>query len=320
MELLAYWKDGLAEYFLRREDGYLKLFINQGLQFSEEDEYRYHHSVFVLPALCLQKDYRDARALILGGGDGLGARDLIKLGIPPENIDLVDISDFMVFLSRSHPEMLRLNEGSMNKINVIVDDGYEYVRKTREKGETYDLVILDYPDPSWEVGNPVNKLFSAEHYRDVLDIVADDGVVALQATSVIVSPNVFRYLSLLADGLEGVNHISGRVNIGNFKDIGFMLMSRGDIAVRKEIPSWVFFNERSVQGFFFLHTDELPTLPAELLMKMGLHEIVYYDLFLRHEGRGVPDFVREGMERVDLSSRDYTILRNEILRFKQRQG
>ena len=318
--IVALWQDEFAEYFLARESGYLKLYINNGLQFNEEDEYRYHHSVFVLPALCVNKPYRDTRVLVLGGGDGLGARDLIKLGIPPENIDLVDISEFMIFLCSKHPEITKLNHNSLKQINVIIDDGYEYVKKAKKEGKVYDLIILDYPDPSWEADNPVNRLFSQEHYGEVLEIVAPDGIVALQATSVVVSPNVFRKLQLIAEDL-GVNHISARINIPSFKDIGVMIMSQNgsEIAVQKEIPPWVFFDEKSLQTLFFLHDDEKANMPDKMLKEMRIHEIVYYDLFVRTEGRGLPDFIQEDIAKAKVEGKDFSKLREALMKGR-RQG
>ena len=65
----------------------IRFFINGGLQFSTVDEYRYHE-VLTHPAQFLVGEAQ--QALILGGGDGLVARELLKYS-NMEHITLVDL-------------------------------------------------------------------------------------------------------------------------------------------------------------------------------------------------------------------------------------
>ena len=87
----------------------VRLYLNGHLQFSSVDEYRYHEAL-VHPAMCLAE--RRANILILGGGDGLAAREVLKHeGV--ERIDLVDIDPAVTGLFRDHPMLSRLNRGSL---------------------------------------------------------------------------------------------------------------------------------------------------------------------------------------------------------------
>lgn len=278
-ELISYWKDEFAEVILRKEKGFLRMYINNGLQFDERDEYRYHQTVFLLPALCLNPE-KENKVLVLGGGDGLGVRELLRLS-HIKQIDLVDISPYIITLAKTHPEILRINMGSLNddRVNVIIGDGYEYVKKTDKE---YDLIVLDYPDPSIDATDPVNKLFTKEHFQDVKNLLNEDGIMSMQATSVMFSPNVFRWLQIQIKGILDTV-VPLRVNIPSFGDIGVILASRGGIKIKHPIPDGTFFTEDSLNEFAILHEDEKPDIDDEVLMNEPIVDVVRYDLFIRPE-------------------------------------
>ena len=64
-----------------------RLYINGNLQFSSRDEVRYHEAL-VLPAM--QMVSHTSRILILGGGDGLAAREVLKYP-QVKHVTLVDL-------------------------------------------------------------------------------------------------------------------------------------------------------------------------------------------------------------------------------------
>jgi spermidine synthase len=94
--VLTAWKDDL------------RLFLNSHLQFSSKDEYRYHEAL-VHPGLSAQPEAR--RVLVLGGGDGLAVREILK---HPriEHVTLVDLDPEMTRLFSTHPELTKLNHGA----------------------------------------------------------------------------------------------------------------------------------------------------------------------------------------------------------------
>src|SRR5262249_37306161 len=77
--VLTRWKDDI------------RLFLNAHLQFSSRDEYRYHEAL-VHPGLSAVLGAR--RVLVLGGGDGLAVREILKYPAV-ERVTLVDIDPEM---------------------------------------------------------------------------------------------------------------------------------------------------------------------------------------------------------------------------------
>src|SRR4051812_26241387 len=95
--VLTAWKDDL------------RLFLNSHLQFSSRDEYRYHESL-VHPGLSALPGAR--RVLVLGGGDGLAVREILKYPTV-QSITLVDLDAEMTRLFATHPLLTRLNQGAL---------------------------------------------------------------------------------------------------------------------------------------------------------------------------------------------------------------
>jgi spermidine synthase len=163
------------------------LFINGNEQFSSIDEERYHEPL-VHPALNLAGGR--SSVLILGGGDGLGAREVLKYP-EVEKITLVDLDPAMTTLAREHPVLLKLNNGSLKdpRVKVINKDAYRFLEDT---GELYDVIIVDLPDPN---SIELARLYSLEFYQLCRHHLKKYGVLVTQATSPFHSPKAF--LSIL---------------------------------------------------------------------------------------------------------------------------
>ena len=120
----------------------LRLFLNSHLQFSSRDEYRYHEAL-VHPGLSALPWAR--RALVLGGGDGLAVRELLKYP-NLESITLVDLDPEMTRLFTEHPMLAPLNGGSFRnpRVHVINADAFPWLDQNRG---VWDFVVVDFPDP-----------------------------------------------------------------------------------------------------------------------------------------------------------------------------
>lgn len=152
-----------------------QLFLNGHLQFSSVDEYRYHEAL-VHPAFALAG--RGRRVAVLGGGDGLAVREILRHP-EVESVTLVDLDPDMTALARTHPLFTALNGASLAspKVRVVNEDAMVWIEKATD---LFDVVIVDFPDPnSYAVG----KLYSARFYALVKRRLDPDGVVAVQSTS-----------------------------------------------------------------------------------------------------------------------------------------
>ena len=285
MEGYAFWREreDVEVFFGFDQFGFREMRINGGLQWNERDEYRYHQVLFGLPVLC-QEEGKSLDVLVLGGGDGLGARELLVF---PEvkSVELVDISSMITTFCSENPFIVDLNLNSLNshRVKVINDDGLEYVKKALRNKKKYDIIILDYPDPSIKEEDPVNLLFTVEHYRDIKNLLKEDGIASVQSTSVWITPNVFRKIQLLLNE-AGFSFIAPlRVNIKSYGDVGIILCSDREIEVKKKIPEFYFFTKESLTQFLptFFHRDEAPDLSDEKIRETSLHELIYYDFRIR---------------------------------------
>jgi spermidine synthase len=153
-----------------------RLFLNGQLQFSSDDEYRYHE-VLVHPAVAaLGRDPR--RVLVLGGGDGLAVRELLRYP-SIERIDLVDLDPAVTDAFRTLPLARALNRDSLLDARVAIHnmDAYKFLE---EPGTAFDLAVVDFPDP----GNyAVGKLYTDSFYGLLRERIGVRGVVVVQATS-----------------------------------------------------------------------------------------------------------------------------------------
>jgi spermidine synthase len=153
----------------------LRLFLNAHLQFSSRDEYRYHESL-VHPGLASLPNAR--RALVLGGGDGLAVRELLRypnLG----SITLVDLDPEMTRLFTEHPALAPLNGHSLRnpRVKVINDDAFAWLDAN---GGVWDFVVVDFPDPT---NFSLGKLYTTAFYRLLKKHVSDTGLAVVQSTS-----------------------------------------------------------------------------------------------------------------------------------------
>lgn len=152
-----------------------RLFIDGHLQFSSVDEHRYHETL-VHPAAAACPGAR--RALILGGGDGMAARELLKYP-SIERIDLVDLDEEMIRLFRDHPFLASLCENALSdsRLHLHVNDAGKFLEQTTDM---WDLVYIDLPDPHTF---SLSRLYTTSFYRLLSRRLNWHGIVVTQATS-----------------------------------------------------------------------------------------------------------------------------------------
>lgn len=168
---------------LTRHRGHVKLYLNGNLQFNAADEYRYHEAL-VHPAMLAAGQPR--QVLVLGGGDGLAVREVLKYP-SVQHITLVDLDPQMTRLFRELPMLQALNDSSLlhSKLSVVNADAFQWLRRNTQ---AFDCIIIDFPDPS---NYSIGKLYSQVFYKLLQRSLAPDGVAVVQSTSPFVAPNSF---------------------------------------------------------------------------------------------------------------------------------
>ncbi|MEO8028871.1 MAG: polyamine aminopropyltransferase, partial [Bryobacteraceae bacterium] len=160
---VTHWKDDI------------RLFLSSHLQFSSRDEYRYHEAL-VHPGLSAVPTAR--RVLVLGGGDGLAVREILKYP-NVESITLVDLDREMTDLFKTHPLLSALNDHSFSnpRVKVINADAFPWLDSTKDR---WDFVVIDFPDPT---NFSLGKLYTTAFYRLLSKHIAPGGFAVVQSTS-----------------------------------------------------------------------------------------------------------------------------------------
>lgn len=157
-----------------------QLFINGNLQFASADEHRYHEPL-VHPAFSIAGPERVRSVLILGGGDGLALREVLKYrGV--ERVTLVDLDPLMTEIARDLPLLSALNEKAIfdPRVTVVNQDAFIWAGLPERASETWDVVIADFPDPS---SFSLGKLYSKFFYEKVARLMGPEAVFVIQSTS-----------------------------------------------------------------------------------------------------------------------------------------
>jgi len=233
----------------------IRLFLNGHIQFSSTDERRYHESL-VIPAM--EAAARRRNILILGGGDGLAAREVLSYR-HVEAITLVDLDPVMTQIARTRPELIHLNGGSLGdpRVKIVNMDAMAYLGT--EDG-VFDVILIDLPDPN---SPALAKLYSRSFYAMVHRRLARGGVMVTQATSPFFATDAFWCIhDTINEAVK--NDISGHlialpyhVQVPSFGEWGFVLAARHPIdpaALHISRPT-EFLNDAVLQALFAFGGD-----------------------------------------------------------------
>ncbi|MEI7034286.1 polyamine aminopropyltransferase [Streptomyces pratensis] len=149
----------------------LSLYLDGRLRASARDEHRFHEAL-VHPAM----DGPRARVLILGGGDGLAAREALRYP-DVRSVTVVELDPALTRLARTDPALSGLNGHAYRdpRLTAVAADPFAWLRADRGR---YDVVVSDLPAPGITAGA---KLYSAEFYGLVAEALAPGGRLAVHA-------------------------------------------------------------------------------------------------------------------------------------------
>jgi spermidine synthase len=248
--------------------GAFHLFLDGNLQFSSADEYRYHEAL-VHPVF--EQTPRHDKVLILGGGDGLAVREVLR---HPEvqSITLVDIDPVMTDLASHHPVFVALNQQAMThpRVRVVNDDAMAWLS---EGSDLFDIVIIDFPDPN---NYTLGKLYTTRFYRTLQKRLHPDGALVVQATSPLVARQSFWCVVQTMEA-SGFQTLPYHALVPSFGEWGYVLASYHPLRVPERAPLGLRYLDSSVVSSLFRFSPDMSRVPAEVNRLNNQVLVRYYD-------------------------------------------
>jgi len=238
----------------RSRSGNISCYINGHLQFNSVDEYIYHENL-VHPAFIVAPVHK--KVLILGGGDGLALREVLKYQ-DVESVTLCDIDPVMTTLAKENPYFQKLNDNSLADGRVavlenhaIIDAGRTTLQEENQHdlihydfenaaevhiinldaaafveqfSGLYDVIIIDFPDPN---NQDLSKLYSEIFYQNIRKKLSADGIFVQQATSPVHAKEVFLLVGRTINA-SGLTAIPYHDNVPSFGEWGWWIGGRAE--------------------------------------------------------------------------------------------
>ena len=246
-----------------------QLFLSGNLQFSSADEHRYHEAL-VHPALSLSPEAR--RVLVLGGGDGLGARELLKHPGVAE-IVLVDLDPAITRLSAELPLLRKQNKDALRspRVKVVNEDAYVWLGADHGR---FDAAIIDFPDPNTFA---LGKLYTTRFYRLLRRALAPGAPVAVQSTSPLMARSSFW---CVATTLEAAGFFTRgyHVAVPSFGEWGYILARDTPFEVPTRLaPVELAYLNESVLPTLFVFPGDMARVPTQVNRLDNQILVSYYD-------------------------------------------
>ncbi|MGB7068694.1 MAG: polyamine aminopropyltransferase [Pyrinomonadaceae bacterium] len=233
------------------------LFLNGNLQFNSFDEYRYHEAL-VHPGFAAY-DRKAKRILVLGGGDGLAVREVLKHD-SVESVTLVDLDPMMTGLSKNLSALAELNENAFDDPRVTIINADAFVWLDSVTTHPFDIAIVDFPDPN---NFALGKLYSTRFYNLLKSKLTPDASVVIQCTSPLVARRSFWSIIKTVEAV-GFSVVPFQATVPSFGVWGYALAKQKPFDAPEKPPAGVelkFLNDQSFASMFNFSTDT--SLPDE---------------------------------------------------------
>jgi len=193
--------------------------INNDIQSCEIDEAIYHEALVHL-AMIMHKNPKNV--LIMGGGEGATAREVLKHHKVLDRVVMVDIDEEFVKVCKEVIPSWSEGVWENEKFEIIYTDINEYIKTTDIK---FDVVIGDLVDvDDWD--SFLANLYSNQFYKNLKNILNKGAILATQAGALSVSENINHKNIKKALNLVFKNTLSYAVTVPSFYGLwGFVLAS-----------------------------------------------------------------------------------------------
>jgi spermidine synthase len=251
----------------KNQNGF-QLFLNGNLQFSSADEYRYHEAL-VHPAMSTLDAPR--RVLILGGGDGLALREVLKYP-SVEQVTLVDLDPKMTSLSESFPPLGALNAHAYRdpRVHVVNEDAMIWIERNRDR---FDVAIIDFPDPS---SFALGKLYTTRFYRLLRARLTPDAVVSVQCTSPLNAPRAYWCIIRTMEA-AGLHVRPYQATVPSFGVWGFALARQHPFAAPAQVRVATRFLDVPTLTSMFVFPRDMAAVPVEINRLDNQMLVRYYE-------------------------------------------
>ncbi|BCB27242.1 polyamine aminopropyltransferase 1 [Sulfurimicrobium lacus] len=252
----------------------VRLFLNGNLQFSSRDEYRYHEAL-IHPALQAVKQPR--RVLVLGGGDGLAVREILKYpGI--ESITLVDLDPNMTRLFSRLPLLRELNQDALHspKLKLVNDDAFLWLEKN---GEFYDFIVVDFPDPT---NFALGKLYTNTFYRLLEKRLSQHGLAVIQSTSPLYARQSFWCIvnTIRSVGLQATPY---HALVPSFGEWGYVIASHQPYVQPDHYSANLRFVSSDLTPTLFQFPKDMAPMETEINRLNNQALVHYYEAEWKHQ-------------------------------------
>jgi spermidine synthase len=243
------------------------------------DEHRYHEAL-VHPAMSATPGA--GRVLILGGGDGMAAREVLKYPMV-ERVDLVDLDAEMVSLFRDRPVLAELSDRALAdpRTHIHIEDAGKFLERS---AEYWDVILIDLPDPN---NLSLARLYTVSFYKSLMKRLAVNGVATTQATSPYYGAEAFRCVvktweetPVGPEGETGLFVLPYHAYVPSFGDWGFVMASRrpirpDELTLTTGLPLR-FLDDKTMRSLFIFPKDMLPAAPDIRANRIDDQVIVKY--------------------------------------------
>jgi spermidine synthase len=285
-DVLLSFRSEFQKIQLERKRGHLVLYLDDHIQFHAFDEHRYHEAFGVVPMLYARPGSVRS-ALVLGGGDGLLARELLAFEEIEEVVN-VELDPAVVEVARAEP-LASLNRRSFfdPRCHVVVGDALRYLPRC---GRSFDAIFCDFPDP---LAPPLAALFSPEFYALARRRLRAGGLLAVQTLYL---PPVFACIH--HNIRSAFAHVLPyRTPMWTMVYSGFHLASDAPLRRERPVPPWTrYLDERTVAALFAFAADEAhylarpPGTDAHAACRRAIEEDEeLYDSFLGRAAEAIAD-------------------------------
>jgi spermidine synthase len=248
----------------------IRLFLNSHLQFSSRDEYRYHEAL-IHPALSAIPVAR--HVLVLGGGDGLAVREILKYP-QVESVTLVDLDPEMTRLFSTHPMLTALNQKSFSspKVHIINADAFPWVDSN---SDSFDFIVIDFPDPT---NYSLGKLYTTAFYKAAARHLNAQGLMVVQSTSPMFARDSYW---CIAETIRraGLRIYPYHVYVPSFGEWGFVIAGYREYQTPTSLPAGLrFVDANDLPGLFQFPPDMAPlSMPPNRLNDQVLVRLYDHD-------------------------------------------